>query len=114
MNYYDPEEVAADALIEKYGYSKKAVDEKKKVVVVEGFEPREVKLPTPFLAKEIKQLEKEIKELEQAKHNVTRDYGKYVRDKVREYNYIVTYKHLKEKNSEETREVMKLRPKSRQ
>lgn len=51
MNYYDPEEVAADALIEKYGYSKKAVDEKKKVVVVEGFEPREVKLPTPFLTK---------------------------------------------------------------
>lgn len=51
MHYYDPEEVAADALIEKYGYTKKTADEKKKVVLVEAFEPREVKMATPFLAK---------------------------------------------------------------
>lgn len=40
------------------------------------------------------------------------DYGKYIREKTREYNYIVTYKYLKEKNSQETRQIMKLLPKS--
>lgn len=33
-------------------------------------------------------------------------------DQVREYNYLIDHKHIKEKNSEDTKRVLKLKPKS--
>jgi len=55
------------------------------------------------MASQIKELEREMNEASNPNRLAHIDFGKYVRDKTREYNHIVTYKHLKEKNSKETR-----------
>ena len=90
------------------------MDSRKRIVSVEGFESLQIKPPLTLMASQIKELEKEINEGNNRDRSLHIDYGKYVRDKTREYNYIVTYKYLKEKDSQETREIMKLMPKSAQ
>lgn len=51
-----------DAVVEKFGYTKKtgAVDSRKRVVSVEGFESLQIKPPPTLMAAQIRELEREI------------------------------------------------------
>lgn len=46
------------------------------------------------------------------KNEVEFNVSKMMNDRVRQYNYLIDHKHIKEKNSEDTKRVLKLKPKS--